>query len=177
MHSGVRKLQALPCHFIIESIAGDLDAYWKVIAGYQDYLYRIAFLHTKNEDDALDAVYDAILKGYNSIWRLRKPEYFKTWITKILINCIMDDFRKRKKIAVFRDNPGVEKGLETAAISADNLDLYRTIDMLKYEEKTAIILRYFAGFDLSEIAQIMNYTTGGIKSLLHRARKKLHQHL
>lgn len=69
-----------------KAIRGNCDAYGQLIHACQNYLYRIAFLYTKNEDDALDVVQDCILKAYESIGKLRKPEYFKTWITRILIN-------------------------------------------------------------------------------------------
>lgn len=49
-------------------------------------LYRIAFAYAKNEQDALDILQETVYKAYISIYKLKEPKYFKTWISKILIN-------------------------------------------------------------------------------------------
>lgn len=64
------------------AIKGNMDAYGKLIAEYQIYLYKTAFLYVKNEADSLDAVQECVIKGMLGIEKLREPRYFKTWITR-----------------------------------------------------------------------------------------------
>ncbi|MGO5073258.1 sigma factor [Clostridium sporogenes] len=65
---------------------GDKAAFSKLIKIYEKDLYRVSIAMLKNDDDALDGMEDAILKAFKSIKNLREPEYFKTWLIKILIN-------------------------------------------------------------------------------------------
>ena len=57
-------------------------------------LYKMAFLYTKNEKDALDVVGDTVLKGYLQIKTLKNASLFQTWITRVLINTAHDHRRK-----------------------------------------------------------------------------------
>lgn len=77
-----------------KAMKGNVKAYGKLMEEYKTYLYRTAFLYVKNEDTALDIVGDCILNGFRNIHTLRNPEYFKTWITRILINAAKDHLKK-----------------------------------------------------------------------------------
>ena len=79
---------------IRKAVRGNPDAYGRLIVLYQEYLYKIAFLYMKNEQDALDLVGSTILKGFQNIRTLKKPEWFKTWLTRILINTAKDELKK-----------------------------------------------------------------------------------
>ena len=52
--------------------------------------YKMAFLYMRNQEDALDLVGSVVLKGYQNIHRLKNPEWFKTWLTRILINLAVE---------------------------------------------------------------------------------------
>lgn len=76
---------------------GDKEAFSRLIKIYEKDLYRVSIAMLKNDDDALDGIQDAILKAFESIKNLRKPEYFKTWLIKILINSCNVIINKKKK--------------------------------------------------------------------------------
>lgn len=52
----------------------------------KEYLYKMAFLYCREEQMALDTVAETVAKAYVGIGKLKKPEYFRTWLTRILIN-------------------------------------------------------------------------------------------
>ena len=52
----------------------------------KEYLYKMAFLYCREEQMALDTVAETVAKAYVGISKLKKPEYFRTWLTRILIN-------------------------------------------------------------------------------------------
>ena len=68
------------------AMRGNPKAFGTLVEREQEYLYRMAFLYVRQEQDALDVVQESILKAYKSLKTLREPEYFRTWLTKILIN-------------------------------------------------------------------------------------------
>ena len=79
---------------IKKAIRGNSTAYGYLIEKHRTYLYKMAFLYTKNEQDALDVVGDTVLKGYLQIKTLKNASLFQTWITRVLINTAHDHRRK-----------------------------------------------------------------------------------
>lgn len=57
--------------------------------------YRVAFGYTRNEDDALEVVQEAVCKAYTAKWRLRDPERFYPWFYRILTNTALSFLRRR----------------------------------------------------------------------------------
>ena len=49
-------------------------------------LYRTAYLYLGGEADALEAVDEAVYQALRALKKLREPEHFDTWLTRILIN-------------------------------------------------------------------------------------------
>ena len=80
-------------------------------------LYKTAFLYLGNEALAMDAVDEAVYKALCGHWKLRQPEYFNTWITRILINECHNEQRRQKKLCSLEELP------ESAAEEYDALPL------------------------------------------------------
>ena len=156
---------------------GNVNAYGSLITHYQDYLYRMAFLHVKNEAAALDVVGDCILKGFQSIRRLKHPEHFKTWITRILINCAADALQKNRGELLLDPEADIAAGTTSEISAEEKWDLYDAIDLLPEAYKTVVILKYFSEMTIREIACTMDLPEGTVKAYLNRARTKLRGHL
>lgn len=77
-----------------------IDKKWftSQVQEYQDELYRLSYHILRNKENAEDALQEALLRAYSNLWQLKKPEYFKTWMTKILMNTCFDIQRKQKII-------------------------------------------------------------------------------
>lgn len=158
-----------------KAIKGNRKAYGMLIETYQTYLYRTAFLYVKNEQDALDAVQNCVMKGMVAIGKLREPAYFKTWLTKILINGI---YRQKGNIVpVISLEEYQEKASEEAVSVEERIDLYEAIDLLRPMYKSVIILYYFSGMKMKEIADVMDIPEGTVKGYLARAKKELRKRL
>ena len=65
---------------------GDKDAYTKLILLIKEDMFKVARARLNNEDDIHDAVQNTIINAYVNITKLRNNQYFKTWVTRILIN-------------------------------------------------------------------------------------------
>jgi len=126
-------------------------------------LYRTAFLYLGSENMALDAVDESIYRGLLSVKKLRQPEYFETWITRILINECKKELRRRK-----REQP-LDTIPETAEEMFDSLPLKEALSRLPQELKEIIILRYFTGFTLAETARSLEIPQGTVVTRQRRA--------
>ena len=102
-------------------------------------LYKTAVLYLGSHSEAVDALDEAIYKGLCGCKKLRNPEFFSTWMTRIVINECNNELRRRKRICPMEELP------ETAVEEFDSLPLKEAIQKLPKELKDIVILRYFSG--------------------------------
>ena len=156
-----------------KAVKGDPDAYGRLIAEHQEYLYKMAYLYVRNEDTALDVVGSTMLSAYQSIHTLKEPQYFKTWITRILIRAAQSE---QKKIVFYSDLDHVKVPERYTGVSLEEkCDLNSAIEQLSEKYRTVIYLKYFSEFTIKEIAFVMNAPEGSVKAYLSRAREELKQ--
>ncbi len=158
---------------IKKAVKGDPDAYGRLISEHQEYLYKMAYLYVRNEDTALDVVGTTILNAYQSIRSLKEPEYFKTWITRILIHIAQGELRKA---VYYSELDQVELPDRYHGVSLEEkYDINSAINQLSEKYRTVIYLKYFSEFTIKEIAFAMNAPEGSVKAYLSRAREELKQ--
>ena len=76
---------------------GDPEAFIQLMEQNRQSLVRVAKGFFRNEEDVADAVSDTILDAWEHIRELKRPEYFKTWLIRILINNCNQICRHNKK--------------------------------------------------------------------------------
>lgn len=126
-------------------------------------LYRTAYLYLGSEAIALDAVDEAVYKGLKALPKLRQPEYFDTWMTRILINECKQELRRRKRELSMDALP------ETAEEAFDSLPLKEAIRRLPPELKEVILLRFFSGLTQAETARVLSIPQGTVATRQRRA--------
>lgn len=132
--------------------------------GARGKLYRAALLTLGSESAAVDAVDEAVYKGYLSYRKLRDPQYLENWLVRILINVCRDELRRRKRELAVEELP------ETAGEEFDALPLKEAIRRLPAQLRDVIVLRYFTGLTLEETAAALDLPRGTVST---RQRKAL----
>ena len=131
-------------------------------------LYRTAFLYLGSEADALEAVDEAVYQALRALKKLRQPELFETWITRILINTCRQELRRRRRVTGEACIP------EAAGPDAyDALPLREAIRRLPEDLRTVVILRFFAGYSQVETAQALQIPQGTVATRQRRALQLL----
>lgn len=153
---------------------GDSTAFLKLSKQYQDGLYKTAFGILGNEHDAADAVQEALLKSYRDVKKLRNPQFFKSWLYRILVNRCIDIIRQRQRIT-----PVEQIWLpDTIEHSSDTkLDVSQAVAALDDQHRVVVVLRFFQDMTLNDIATVLDCPVGTVKSRLHRALQKLRVNL
>ena len=126
-------------------------------------LYRTALLYLGNETQAVDALDEAVYKALCGHRKLRQPEFFDTWITRILINECHNEQRRQKRFQQMDELP------ETAVEVFDTLPLREAVRRLPKELKDVVILRYFSGYTVVETAEALKIPQGTVATRQKKA--------
>jgi len=131
-------------------------------------LYRTALLYLGSEAMAVDAVDEAVYKGFMALKKLRQPEYCETWLTRILINVCKTELQRQARFEILTNVTEEDWSGEL-----DELPLKEALRRLPDELRTVVILRYFSGYTLEETARALELPRGTVTSRQKRALELL----
>lgn len=128
----------------------------------REQLYRTAYGYLGNAHDSLEAVDEAVYQGFRARKKIRQPEFFTTWMTRILIHVCYRELKRRTRQ---KEVPVEEQGAE----DYDGLPLREAIERLPEELRQVIVLRYFTGLTQAETAQALEIPQGTVVTRQRRA--------
>ena len=141
---------------------------------YQKELYRLAFHILKNKEDAEDALQETLYRAYSHLGQLKNPEYFKTWMVRILLNTAFEMQKKRKnnlELDEYKDVIGKSEDITTKIM------LETVIREMDEKYQYVIFLYYYENYSVKEISEILNVSVMNVKQRLSRSRKFLKEKL
>lgn len=160
-----------------EAQAGNREALITLLREIETHVYRTAYYILGNEQDAMDASQEALIRIYRKIDSYEEKALFKTWVQRIVTNICIDKFRKAKPTVsidehemVFTSQQNVEEELLIGYLAED---IRIAIDKLPEHHRTVVVLRYLQDFSYHEIAESLNLPLNTVKSYLFRARQQL----
>lgn len=139
-------------------------------------MYRIAKSILVRECDCEDAMQEAVLKAYENLDSLHEERYFKTWLTRILINEARRIRKSQARLLLLEDSAVESIGAEHNRLN-ERSELYDAIMRLKLKIRIAVVLHYIEGYSVEETAKILRVPTGTVKSRLHSGRTLLRKEL
>lgn len=148
----------------------DKEAFIELMQLYRKDMYRTAIAILMNEEDAADALQDTILTCWEKLYTLKKPEFFKTWLTRILINHCYDMIRDN---AVYTDMESYE---EPSRCDTYNLELKEAYASIDERYRLPVELYYSQGFRMREIAELLSVPVNTVKTWIARGRKQLEEY-
>ena len=152
---------------------------------YHQDIYNYVFYMVKDKtitEDIVQEVYIRVIKSYD---QFRGNSSEKTWAFSIARHVVFDHFRKQKRKRKVTNEtidvdeitefiPAKEIPPDEAVIHQEDVALiYRLLDQCNINQKQVVILRYIQGHSLKETAEILDLTVSNVKTLQHRAIKKL----
>ena len=147
--------------------AGDEQAFLELFAQYEAELYRMAYVQVRSEQDALDVMQETAYRAFRGISGLKQPQYFKTWLVRILLNCATDHLRKTGSVLQLipeyvENTTDFSQDDEQQILRRAALEHLMTV--LTPTERSLILLRYYQEYTFREIARIMGMPLGTVKS-------------
>ncbi len=133
-------------------------------------LYVLSLCH--DQSLAEDVVSEAFYKAFVTVDV--EKDSFKYWLLKVCRNCYIDHLRKAKRLTSIERDQRTEDDPADHLIKAEEYRaLYRAMSLLQPNYKEVLLLYYFEGMSVKEIAKIVDESTDNVKVQMHRARQKL----
>jgi RNA polymerase sigma-70 factor (ECF subfamily) len=128
-----------------------------------DRLYYALLAYTGDRDVAREAVAEAFARALASASSIRDVV---PWVWKVAFRLASTDLKDRERLtnSEIEERPGPEPH-----------DLVEALSLLPERQRASIVLHYYAGYSLDEIASILGTRKGTIGAHLHRGRTRLHE--
>lgn len=134
------------------------------------FLVAIGYLH--NTEDAKDCVQEATFVAWKSFNELKNKEYFKTWITRIVINKCKDYIKRQRYTDELTDSLNVFYNAPT-----EEFDIIDCICKLPPRLSIYITLRFYNEMTYDEMAQALKEPVSTVKYKTKKALLKLKEFL
>lgn len=130
------------------------------------FLVAAAYLH--NTEDAKDAVQETAISAYQAIDTLKHAEYFKTWLTRILINKCKNCLKARRSTEELTDSLNVFCSIPTA-----DMEIMDAICRMDKASSIYIILRFYNDMNFDEVARALSQPVSTVKYRTKKALREL----
>jgi len=165
-------------------LAGHTVWFELLIRRYNSTLYKIARGYGFNHQDSEDLIQDAHFTAYKQLKKLKHPDSYKTWISKILINnCIYKlthGYFKYESPKTINEKDSLihqkEKKGNTEDVIANrelSLIIENCLQSIPIIYKSVFILREIEGFNVAETSEILGISHTNVKVRLSRAKQLL----
>ncbi len=162
---------------------GDEQAFAMLYERYSERVYNTALSFTKNEEEAEEITQETFVKVYKKVLTFRMESSLNTWIYRIAVNTSLNYLKKRKRFLFFKNSlsPTQTIDFEHPGVLLENKEnaaaLYKVLDRLPTNQKTAFILSYIEELPRQEVADIMETSLKAVESLLQRAKRNMRSEL
>ncbi len=152
---------------------GNGDAFGELIEKHMQCMYKTAWTYLKNDEDVADAIQDTVLVCFEKLHTLKHEKYFKTWLTRILINKCKDLLRKKSRLQLTESFSEEGFAVQVEEEGYADCEWKELITMLDTKYQEVIILYYAQGLKVEEIAKLLGINKNTIITRLSRARNQL----
>jgi len=170
--------------------AGSEKAYGELLRRHGGRLLAVARRILRSDDDALDAVQDALIQAFRNLESFAGQSQISTWLHRITVNAALMRIRRRRSrpeepieallpsfvedghsTVEFRDwgeSPEVALAREEVRTA-----VREAIDRLPESYRTVLVLRDIEELDTADVAELLGISANAVKIRLHRARQAL----
>ena len=154
--------------------AGDRQAFELLVTRHYDFMYRIAYRWCGNRADAEDITHNAFLKMAEYLRGFRFESSFRTWLGRLVMNAARDHGRQAHRRGTFTGAIPDER-MESSDTESQTYahELFRRVQKLPSEQRSALILVFGEGMTHKEAAEIEECPEGTMSWRIHEARHNL----
>jgi RNA polymerase sigma-70 factor (ECF subfamily) len=172
---GARGASPVQEEVVVRAIAGDRGAFAALVSEVGGHLFAVAWRVLRDADAAEDAVQAALIAAWDDLPTLRDPGRFEAWAYRLTVRAAVREARRRRRpVATVRllDPDGGEDP-DPAATAADRDEIARGFARLTPEHRAVLVLRYYVGLTMPEIADTLRIPLGTATSRLHYGLREM----
>lgn len=180
MEVEMNKIFTMPWHHSYETLSDeqlirkaikkDDMAFLELMKRYEGYFCQIAYRYVKDEQQMLDLIQELTYRGLVTLHQLKEPQYFKTWMTKVLMNLALDELKKKETVPL---GENLFKVSQEHVLIEQRLDLEKAMLTLRPDYRAVLELKYFKDLSIEEIASQLGISPNTVKSHLKRGKDAL----
>lgn len=144
------------------------------------YVYRAALFLTKSKVLADDITQETFMQVFRKYDKFDVSKPIKPWIYKITLNTTRNILRKQRWLHFVGEMPEImdAESMESTYIKSEEaVKLWEEINKLTLKSREVIILHFYCGMKLKEIAEIIDVPLGTCKSRLNQGLNALRKNL
>jgi len=154
--------------------SGDPDAFEVLYFRYRDWVVRLAYRFTRDDQASLDVLQETFLYFLRKFPGFRLTANLKTFLYPAVRNLSAGARERSQRFQATEIELGtIENATAPESVSTDLNDLQLVLAVLSEEHREVLLLRFVEGLDLLEIAQAMDIPLGTVKSRLHNGLQTL----
>ncbi len=161
--------------FVERARKGDHDAFAELVHGAVTRLDRAARLILRDPELARDAVQEALIRAWRDLPTLRDVDRFDAWLHRLTVNACIDQTRRRRRRPIEVDILPIDQPTshDMAGVVADREIVDAAMRRLDADTRIVVVLHYFLGMPLTDVAGTLRIPLGTVKSRLHRALEEM----
>lgn len=154
--------------------AGDMAYFEEIYEKYATDVLRVSYFYLGDRQKAEDVCQDVFVRLITNAPVLQEGRE-KAWLLKVALNRCRDLWRGAWVKRVILGSPAFEliPAPDEIGKLADQQEIMGAIHQLPASFREVILLHYYQGYGITEIAEMMDLPEGTISSRLSRGRKKL----
>jgi RNA polymerase sigma-70 factor (ECF subfamily) len=151
---------------VVRARSGDHDAFDVIARSMTARLYAIALRILRDVHLAEDAVQDSLVDAWRDLRALRDPALFDGWVTRILVrNCYRAAKRDRSTRRIAPTPPTHTPDVSTEVAERERIE--QAFLQLTPDHRIVVVMRYYLGWEPTEIADAIGVAAGTVRSRLH----------
>jgi RNA polymerase sigma-70 factor (ECF subfamily) len=150
---------------------GDHDAFAVLARALVARLDATARLILRDHELARDAVQDGFMRAWRNLPTLRDPDRFEAWLRALVVRSCIDVLRRRGRRPIEVELSPFDSHLtpDIATSIADRDLVDGALRRLSPEQRVVVILHYYLGMSLPDVAATLGIPIGTVKSRHHRS--------
>ncbi len=155
---------------VASAVAGDEVAFGRIVAAYDDEMYRVCVAVCRDRAIAADAVQCAWAIAWRKLGSVRQPERLRPWLVAVAVNEGKKQLRKRtqrSEVEYGSDVPDMRDEVDPAT-GIGMLDLIAAVERLTPDDRALLAMRYIAGFNATELGTALEVSPAAIRQRLKR---------
>ena len=154
--------------------SGDPDAFAELFRRHRDRLWAVALRTMRDQEDAADALQDAMISAFRNAASFRAESQVTTWLHRIVVNACLDRIRRRQArptVPLPEAGPAEPAAPRDAIAEQDTrMAVQDALGELPEEQRAAIVLVDVEGRSVTEAAAMLGVAEGTVKSRCARGR-------